>query len=520
MRKMLFTGVSLFLVNFCFAQSQFALTIGGGSEDWGNSIIQTSDGGFAVVGVTFSFGAGSSDIFFAKFDATGTLEWARAIGGASWDKGYSLIQTSDGGFAVIGATYSFGAGEEDLLLLKLTPSGSLEWAYSIGGTNDDWGNSIIQTPDGKYIVIGKTESFDSGIFLTKVTPTGSIEWSRLIGGTIDKHSFAIQTRDRGFAIVGYVESPNDNLFIAKIDSMGIVEWARSAGGTGEDKGHSIIQTSDDGFLVIGGYGYNSYTGTGGDLLLIKFSSTGSVEWTRTLGGREYDWGYSVVQMADGNFAVVGKTESFSSGHYTSSQLFFAKVDSTGTLNWAYKVEGECGYSIVQASDEGLIAVGERGNDLFIIKFDPEGNTCIGENISPTVTDVGLTITSSSPSCDSINPMITAVTPAVGNVIPTVTNICTDKIELKSIPQKFKITITPNPFNSSCIITVPQKARVKICDLEGRVLYTDFPISCDKKDSRAEKTFVWSPNNSVPSGIYLLQVTIANELITKRIILIR
>ena len=168
MRKMLFTGVSLFLVNFCFAQSQFALTIGGGSEDWGNSIIQTSDGGFAVVGVTFSFGAGSSDIFFAKFDATGTLEWARAIGGASWDKGYSLIQTSDGGFAVIGATYSFGAGEEDLLLLKLTPSGSLEWAYSIGGTNDDWGNSIIQTPDGKYIAFSGEYSGSRQVYVIPV----------------------------------------------------------------------------------------------------------------------------------------------------------------------------------------------------------------------------------------------------------------------------------------------------------------------------------------------------------------
>jgi len=161
--------------------SLFQKTIGGGSYyDVSHSIQQTSDGGYIITGETLSFGAGSYDVFVIKLDSSGNLSWAKTIGGTKEDDGYSIQQTSDGGYVITGETFSFGAGERDVFVIKLDSSGNLSWAKTIGGASSDSSFSIQQTSDGGYIITGYTNSFNSfgvgtpDVFVIKLDSSGNI----------------------------------------------------------------------------------------------------------------------------------------------------------------------------------------------------------------------------------------------------------------------------------------------------------------------------------------------------------
>ena len=169
------------------------------------SHIQTSNGGFAAVGYTTSFGEINGDILLSKFNSEGTLSWSRKWGGASnIDWAYSLIQTSDGGFAITGYTVSFGAGNADVLLVKFTSDGNLSWSKTWGGTDNDNVISIVQTNDGGLVVTGGTYSFggaSNNVFISKYTNDGTLSWSKTWGGTAyDSASSVIQTSDGGFLL--------------------------------------------------------------------------------------------------------------------------------------------------------------------------------------------------------------------------------------------------------------------------------------------------------------------------------
>jgi hypothetical protein len=117
--------------------SLFEKTIGGGSDDEARSIIQSRDGGYVVAGYTRSFGAGGSDFYVVKLDSSGNVQWTKTIGGGSDDEARSIIQSSDGGYVVAGRTWSFGAGSEDIYVVKLDSSGNVVWTKTIGGSSGD-----------------------------------------------------------------------------------------------------------------------------------------------------------------------------------------------------------------------------------------------------------------------------------------------------------------------------------------------------------------------------------------------
>jgi len=141
----------------------FCKTIGGPAGEAGKSLIQTSDGGYAIAGATYSFGVGEADVYVVKLDANGNLQWTKTIGGPAFEGGYSLIQTSDGGYAIAGVTQSFGAGQLDVYVVKLNADGNLQWTKTISAKNENLGRfSLIQTSDGGYAIAGHTYSFGAG----------------------------------------------------------------------------------------------------------------------------------------------------------------------------------------------------------------------------------------------------------------------------------------------------------------------------------------------------------------------
>jgi predicted secreted protein len=176
----------------------------GGSWDDVRSFQQTIDGGYIVAGWTGSFGAGGDDIWILKLSSTGDIEWQKTYGGSEYDRALSVQQTSDGGYIIAGKTDSFGAEGGDTWVLKLSSAGEIEWQKTFGGSSDDYASSIQETSDGGYIIAGKTDSFGAGgddTWVLKLSSAGEIEWQKTYGGSSDDYASSIQETSDG----GYME---------------------------------------------------------------------------------------------------------------------------------------------------------------------------------------------------------------------------------------------------------------------------------------------------------------------------
>ena len=159
------------------ASSMWSQTYGGTEKDGALSLVQTSDGGYAMVGYTCSFGAGEDDFWLIKTDEAGNMEWNRTYGGTGSDIAISLIETSDGGYALVGYTESFGAGSDDFWFVKTDSSGNMQWNRTYGGTKGDYAFSLVETSDGGYAIAGYTFSVgavNSDLWLVKTDEQGVI----------------------------------------------------------------------------------------------------------------------------------------------------------------------------------------------------------------------------------------------------------------------------------------------------------------------------------------------------------
>jgi arginine repressor len=205
----------------------FAKTYGGTGNDRASYVLQTSDGGYIVVGDTGSLGADSVDIFLVKTDANGNIIWAKTYGGIVDEYAHSVLQTSDGGYIVAGETHSFGAGWHDVLLIKTDANGNVIWAKTYGGTSWDVARSVQQTSDGGYIVAGYTDSFGAGgpdFFLIKIDANGNISWAKTYGGTYSDWARSVQqTSDGGYIVAGFTGSfgaGGVDIFLVKTNARG------------------------------------------------------------------------------------------------------------------------------------------------------------------------------------------------------------------------------------------------------------------------------------------------------------
>ena len=258
----------------------FCKAVGGEKLDGGKSLIQTSDGGCAIAGLTASFGAGDWDVYVVKLDANGNLRWTKTIGGPASEAGKSLIQTSDGGYAIAGYTTSFGAGDKDIYVVKLDAKGNLQWTKTIGGPESEESRSLIQTSDGGYAIAGYTESFGAGgadVYLVKLDAKGNLQWTKTIGGEKDEVGFSlIQTSDGSYAIAGTTTSfgaGEADVYVVKLDANGNLQWTKTIGGPGYEIGFSLIQTSDGGYAIAGDT--KSFGAGETDICIVKLDKNGN-----------------------------------------------------------------------------------------------------------------------------------------------------------------------------------------------------------------------------------------------------
>jgi len=377
---------------------QWTKTIGGPASEAGYSLVQTSDGGYAIAGSTTSFGAGEADVYVVKLDAHGNLQWTKTIGGPGYETGFSLIQTSDGGYAIAGSTTSFGAGDWDVYVVKLDANGNLQWTKTIGGGDWDVGTSLIQTADGGYAIAGSTTSFGVGepdVYVVKLNADGNLQWTKSIGGKRGDLGFSlIQTSDGGYAIAGDTKSfgaGSWDVYIVEVDANGNLQWTKTIGGKGWDAGRSLIQTADGGYAITG----ETYSfGAGGyDVYVVKLDANGNLQWTKTIGGESDDWGNSLIQTSDGGYAVAGVTKSFGVGE---ADVYVVKLDANGKPQWTKTIGAKSKNliksSIIQTSDGSYVIAGTTRSfgagkrDVYVVKLDKNGNACCA--VSQTTSQVG------------------------------------------------------------------------------------------------------------------------------------
>jgi hypothetical protein len=298
-------------------------TFGGTSSEWGTTAIQTSDGGYVICGGTFSFGAGERDAWLVKTDSMGNEEWNRTFGGGLADRANWVQQTSDGGYVLVGETISYGAVPDfvyDIWLIKTDSNGTEEWNRTFDGNQEDLGLYGLQTPDGGYIITGKTKTYGIGegdLWVIKTNETGVEEWNETYGGSgYEMGNSIVQTSDAGYIIVGNtttygVPSPS-NLWLVKINSTGFEEWNSTFGDAEEDVGYSVKQTFDGGYIAAG-----STVSFGKDGILdgwfIKTNETGvkEMDWVRG-GVLNEDAVHSVHLLPDGNYVACGESNRTSS----------------------------------------------------------------------------------------------------------------------------------------------------------------------------------------------------------------
>jgi len=314
-------------------------TFGGINDDVAKSIQQTSDGGYIVAGQSFSFGNLLGDIWILKLKPNGEIDWQIIYGGPGSSSIANCIrQTSDGGFIVAGETSS--GGRADVWVLKLDANGNPQAGWpktTYGGTSRDAANSVQQTSDGGYILAGETYSFGAGnadVWILKLDAGGNLQtgWPKTYGGIgYDIARSIQQTSDGGYIVAGETSSSgagSADVWVLKIDADGNVQtgWPKTYDGVYRDAANSIQQTSDGGYIVAGET--SSSAGDNAELWILKLNARGDILWQKIYGGSKDEIARSIRQTSDGGFIVAGETSSFGAG---GADFWILKIDENGNI---------------------------------------------------------------------------------------------------------------------------------------------------------------------------------------------
>jgi hypothetical protein len=457
-------------------------TYGWSHIDAGYSIDQTTDGGYIVFGHTFVIQKDAYDFLLIKTDSLGDTLWTRTYGGDEWDFGTSGQQTTDNGYIVAGFTESYGIGESDFWLLKTDSLGDTLWTKTYGGAYTDNCNSVKQTSDHGYIIGGLTYSYGAGgmdAWLVRTDSLGDTLWTKTYGGYYHEIvESVIQTSDNGYAFTGITQFID--LYIVKTDSLGNMQWAKCYSGGYEDWGYDIQETLDHGYIIVG---YTSSFGAGsGDVWLVKTDSLGDTLWTRTYGGTEADWGQSIALTADGGYIITGYTESFGAG---ARDFYVIKTDSLGGERWSMTCGGTAddeGMAIQQTPDQGYIIAGTTNSfgagwsDVYLIRIAPDtmGVAENPKNASGPIENIRVT---PNPFCD--------------------------RVRIKLAIPMFTQEVTVHIYDAlGCLV---KNINLSTSDKSAAIVYWD---GCDAN------------NRKLAGGVYFVIVDTGEKKISKKILLIR
>ncbi|WP_298238687.1 hypothetical protein [uncultured Algibacter sp.] len=381
-------------------------------------------------------------------EKTTPLFGVKVLGGSLNDSAQAITSTIDGGYAVLGFSQSDDGDVTskqnktfDYWLLKFDSNNALSWQKTYGGSGDDRGNDIIQTNDNGYIIFGQSSSSDGNItnnagsldfWLSKIDSSGNIIWNNSFGFSgVDNGISLIETKDNGYLLTGVLDvtasggegnskfstskrHAGGDYWAIKLNSNGDKQWSKFYGGTFTDTPNDVIQTTDNGYLIIGSSDSNDVDISDNkgsyDMWIIKISETGNLLWEKSFGGSEIDEAYNITSTNDGNYLIVGNTRSsdndvsFNNG---AADLWMIKISETGNMLWEKTLGGnnfDSGSAVSKTQDGGFILSGnsrslngnlienKSQNDAWLIKIDANANIEWQKTIGGTEIDFANDIT--------------------------------------------------------------------------------------------------------------------------------
>lgn len=274
---------------------------------------------------------GLEDAWIVKLDAVGTIKWQQVMGGVFNDRATSVQSTADGGCIVSGYGSIDGNSDAgmDAWILKLKATGAVEWYKMVGGTGMDTFYNVQQTADGGFIAAGNTASSDGNIsggnatqnnyesLAVKFDALGNIEWYNAFGGSsLDMAYSIIQLPDGSYVMAGYTVSPdipgyhgNCDLWLAKLSSEGSIEWQKALGGSLIDQGFQLLLCENGDFIVAGFTGANDGDVAGNhgncDFWMLRLSDNGTIKWQKTMGGALLDRATCIAKTTDKGYVLAG-----------------------------------------------------------------------------------------------------------------------------------------------------------------------------------------------------------------------
>ncbi len=380
--------------------TQWNKKIGGNESDWGTSVQQTSDDGFIITGASRSFGADFQDVLLLKTDADGDTLWMKLFGGSGREEGLSVQQTSDSGYVIFANTPSYGAGSWDAWLIRTDVNGDTLWTRTFGDSAIDLLYDGKHTTDGGFVITGYTESFGArsiDAWLIKTDANGDTLWTKTFGGSKTEKGYSVQqTSDGGYIVAGYTSSygaGSPDFWLVKTDASGDTLWTKTYGGNDWDICYSVQQTSDGGYIATGST--ESFGADNFNVWLVKTDANGDTLWTSIIGGSGEDQGRSVQQTPDDGYIIAGFTESFGNG---SREGWLIRTDANGDSLWTI-VFGEENWdqflSVIQTVEGNYIVTGafesviDPGQtDLWLIRTAPD-ITAVYENQQSAINDFQL-----------------------------------------------------------------------------------------------------------------------------------
>ena len=402
---------------------QWQISLGGAADDYVNSILQTSDGGFLLLGSTWSIDGdmvdnhGQVDIWVAKLWGNGMVAWQQCLGGSGIDLPTAILETSDSRYLVTGTTESMDGdvtgnhGYQDVWLVELSMDGTMEWQRCLGGAYGEGAESVQRTWDGGYILSGWTDSYDGDvegnhggrdIWVAKLFDNGTVLWQKCLGGGgYEDSSSILQTMDGGYLVLGQTNSTNEDIpvshgegdiWVVKLSGTGDTQWHERLGGPNNEQPNSMLQTTDGGYVVLAyvtsaGGDISGHHG-GGDIWVVKLSGNGTLEWQKCLGGTGDEYPGALSAASNGGVMVVGTSASFDgdvSGNHGTQDIWIVNLFGDGTLEWKQCLGGSdadqgrfveqletCEYIVLgttYSSDEDV--QGQHGyGDIWIVKLAP------------------------------------------------------------------------------------------------------------------------------------------------------
>lgn len=517
-------------------------SFGGDKEEYALAIVSLPDSGSVVAGFTKTLGNGGSDGMLVKVSRSGQLIWARAVGGAQDDVFYQMRRTSDNGFIACGQTKSFGNTQGSAWLVKFDASGTLQWArqYNDGSANGSIAFDVVQLSDGGYAIAGGWNFAPSTAdgMLIRTDSQGNSLWSRKYGrASTDYLQGLLEDGEEIVAVGLHIQSSFYDGHILKVNkSDGQLSWSKGHDGDNRSTWFGKLAKTNGGYQVVGLLTDN-YADQNQQQAVWNLDANGNLVNARKIvipGIKTNSAGW--ISQPDGGFIA-------SNGDMNGQQdVFLAKVSSTGGLTWAKKA-GQPGIQLLTTlainTEGGISGTGQFNNfpaladsaQVYLARFDSLGNAD-----SCTTLATGISVSSVS-SSNSVNPVsdlgviswnttaitITSVNPSFGTAThcyscvrkPTGTSRVAGAVAFSGT---YQMRVFPNPVNGTLIQVAIEgdredKAIISILDIYGNVVY----VSNEKEIRTGSNIFTLNPPVRLQSmSSYFILVRFSQHIQTQTI----